>query len=303
MAGLPDRTYSAKTQQYYTLESRPNCKIDLVLESEDILCFIEIKVESSEGNEQLDRYCEVLDNIKGKKTLLRYCTKYREEKEISKHDFFQFTWHHVAKLLSQYHGKPYLTDYYEFLKTQKMADNFQITAEKLKAAEVLQDTLKTFDHYLSNSKKDFEACFGRVGTDNASKSKFGINKDNRIGYRITNILNLEIYNEIMYSIDLDTQLLNVHLFISRDSSYEQAFSDAEKLGFKFVSSINGIAIHRTQQLAEYLNIEDPSMEITCWYQNAFERFKIFLDNNGHIFVKKSFINEGVNDREVSSPSI
>jgi len=48
----------------YIKNNRKFCKIDIVFKNEDSICFLENKVHSEEGFEQLFSYCEVLDELK-----------------------------------------------------------------------------------------------------------------------------------------------------------------------------------------------------------------------------------------------
>lgn len=274
MIDLPGGAYRVSTQHYFKLFGRPDCMVDLVLENNENICFLENKVESSEGEEQLDRYADVLSLITGKNTYLRYCTKYREEKDLNSHDFKQFSWHQIARLLRNEPEDTPLKDFYNYLKTMKMADNYKITQEKLNAAKDLQDTLKTFNHYLDSSKSAFEVCFGTENTKSASKLGLSVNGDNRIGYRFTNIYDHDHYNEIMYSVELDTSLLNVHLFIAKDINNEPLFRQAE--GFIFSKSIGGIAIHLNTPLTDFSKHDDPTPHIREWYLASFKKVKEFL---------------------------
>src|SRR5690606_23934065 len=72
---LPPGNYSVNTQLNYPLVDDRNCIVDMVLENESTICFIENKVNSNEGWEQLNRYSKVLDQKTDKKTHLLYCTK------------------------------------------------------------------------------------------------------------------------------------------------------------------------------------------------------------------------------------
>lgn len=76
---LPEGNYKVFTQSKYNLSNDPNCIIDMVLESESVICFIENKVNSKEGWEQLTSYGKVLDSFKKKQTYLKYCTKHLDE--------------------------------------------------------------------------------------------------------------------------------------------------------------------------------------------------------------------------------
>lgn len=274
MIGLPEGKYDVKTQCHHKLEGRADCIVDLVLESNENICFIENKVESSEGDEQLDRYSEALRKITKKKTYLRYCTKYREEKSVNSQDFKQFLWHEIAQLLQNKPDNTPLKDFYNYLKLMKMADNYKITQEKLEAAKAFQDTLKTFYYYLDLSKPTFDAYFGAETTKSASKIGLSVNGENRVGYRFANPHNREHYNEITYSVELDTSMLNVHFFMAKEIDKEPLFRQAE--GFIFSKSLGGIAIHLNQSLESFLNEEDPSWKISEWYLSSFKKMKDFM---------------------------
>jgi len=123
---LPIDNYKVITQLKKDLKGYTNCIIDFALVGEENVCFIENKVESKEGAEQLYRYGQVLDlYYSNKNKYLFYCTKYSEPKnldgEFKAYNFKQFKWFEVAKFL-----KPYTTDniliknYIGFLKRFNM---------------------------------------------------------------------------------------------------------------------------------------------------------------------------------------
>ena len=75
---LKSSNYIISTQKHYYLENEPKCIVDVVIESDKEICFIENKVNSKEGYNQLKRYSKVLNNLKTekkKKTKLCYCTE------------------------------------------------------------------------------------------------------------------------------------------------------------------------------------------------------------------------------------
>lgn len=272
---LPADNYIIRTQRRFSSTSGNDCIVDIALEGRDNICFIENKVESSEGNEQLERYTEVLSGIE-KTSFLRYCTKYYEDKTIADHHFYQFTWHLVSKLLKQYPENYYLTSFYHFLKKLHMADSYELTLEKLFAAKFMQDTLKTFEYFLKISKPDFESIFLAPGMS-ISKQEVASGKSNRIGWRIVRFdQNVESPNELTFSIDFDTQVLNVHLYYHRNWQYENIFQQAERDGFICSKSLFGVALHINHPLADFLNKEDPSNEIKQWYNFAFDKMDTFV---------------------------
>jgi len=111
---LPDDDYIVTTQVMYRLEDDNDCIIDIQLKGIDNICFIENKVDSSEGVRQLERYSKVLDLRLEKETRLVYCTKYAEEKQIQHHNFKQFRWFEIAKFLKEFEQYIIVRDYISF---------------------------------------------------------------------------------------------------------------------------------------------------------------------------------------------
>ena len=68
--------FTVKTQVHYEKSI-----IDMVFENKDTLCFLENKVDSSEGHKQLKKYSKIL--LTNKKIIfLRYCTKFIDKKKF-----------------------------------------------------------------------------------------------------------------------------------------------------------------------------------------------------------------------------
>lgn len=94
--------FNIESQNKYILPGDINCIIDMVVTNKDSICFIENKVNASEGERQLERYAAVLRNIKSKENkeiYLRHCTKYYDKKEIKNFQFKQYRWSDVYKFL------------------------------------------------------------------------------------------------------------------------------------------------------------------------------------------------------------
>lgn len=64
MIGVPLDIYNIYTQKRFLSESGVLCIVDLVLESSENILFIENKVESSEGENQIQHYSEILNKLK-----------------------------------------------------------------------------------------------------------------------------------------------------------------------------------------------------------------------------------------------
>jgi hypothetical protein len=95
--------------------SRPDIFIELSNDTEKELIFIECKIGSEEGQNQLQRYAEHLDNIENinKKSLIYitrdFDTKSQEHiftncKNKSSLVFKQFRWHQIYQFLSRFNN-------------------------------------------------------------------------------------------------------------------------------------------------------------------------------------------------------
>lgn len=275
---LPKDDYVVETQFPSDLSCQsPSCIIDLVLKGKTNLCFIENKVESDLGFEQLERYSKELDCNSYSGKFLRYCTKYQEDAPNMGGNFLHFTWHDVARLIKQkYLNNYYLNSFYDYLFHHGMANNYQLTEEKIQSAKFMQDTLKTFQHYLKACKGDFEGVFN----SKSSEQTFTALQSNRIGFRIRTMLETNPrFKEVMYSIDMDTQLLNVHLYYHRDWLNRALFKKAEAHGFDIHDTNEGLAIHLFAPLSAFTVYEDPTRLIKEWYLESFHKLKDFIEGN------------------------
>lgn len=275
---LPKDDYVVETQYASNLSCQsPSCIIDLALKGKTNLCFIENKVESELGFEQLERYSKELDCNSYSGKFLRYCTKYQEDAPNMEQNFLHFTWHDVARLIKhKYLNNYYLNSFYNYLSHHGMANNYQITEAKLQSAQYMQDTLRTFQHLLKVCKSDFE----RVFNSKSSEQTFTTLQSNRIGFRIrTTSETNQRFKEVMYSIDMETQLLNVHLYYHRDWSNRDLFKKAEAYTFDIHDTSDGLAIHLVAPLSAFTNHEDPTKFIKEWYLESFHRLKNFIDEN------------------------
>lgn len=111
--------FKIESQRKFFLEDDVDCIIDVVLENDSTLCFLENKVNSVEGNRQLERYTKVLKNT-NKNIYLRYCTKYYDKKDIKDIDFKQFRWINVYKFFEKYKENILVTEFLDFLRGENM---------------------------------------------------------------------------------------------------------------------------------------------------------------------------------------
>ncbi|MAX70791.1 MAG: hypothetical protein CMC76_06760 [Flavobacteriaceae bacterium] len=288
---LPEDIYTVETQYFQAIsDDKPNCIVDLVIIGEKHVAFIENKVESSEGDEQLLRYKLALhQNQVEKEKYLFYCTKYADPKEPKEFDvnFNQFRWYEVAKFLRQYKDVPLVQSYLEFLTSHKMSQDNTIKSEHLVAMENLLKTIEIVEFHIEKSKNTFELIFGRDKSDR-NFHWAQIKNHNRIGYLKTNVLNSLSgkWSEVLYAIHLESLKMITQIYVDSDHDAYDAFVDlkgVEESGFSRTYFENkGLSIKLEQDLGLYLNNEQSDKLIADWFSLSFNKIKVLIQQNNHL---------------------
>jgi len=275
---LPEDKYVIRTQLRQIISGEePNCIVDFVLEGKDNICFIENKVESTEGYKQLERYIIALnENHIGKKHYLNYCTLYADPKNIKDFDgfkFAQFRWYEVARFLKHFEEKPGVQLYLEFLKEYKMNEDYTLKTEDLITMERMRKTLEIALFHLDNVKADFDKRFNMVKTDKNFHWD-QLRDHSRLCYYQQDVLvdNNEKASKILYGIDLNALKLFLHVQV--DKGHKQ-YDDFHKLlgnsDFIHINLPNDRkALQIKSDLGQFLN--DPKADglIARWFTNAFK---------------------------------
>lgn len=285
LLGLPKEHFRISTQRFYN-HNLLNCFVDLVLENENTICFIENKVGSSEGFEQLKRYSEVLDKDYARHNKhLCYCTKDNDQKnqkgEYNSYNFKQLRWYEVAKVLREFEKDlPIVKDYLEFLEIHKMAQDNTIRIENLLTLENMKKTVDIMLFYINQSKQDFSSKFGLI-KGNINYDWAQLNDYNRFAARSINILSAtgkDCYSEILYSIQFEKSKLNVQLYVNNKHEQFVQFKEyvSSNKDFKFNESEWGIRVFQEEDLGKFLNNEGGDKLIKEWFVNSFEKFQDFI---------------------------
>ncbi len=243
--------------------------VDIEISGTDFLCFLEMKVESTQNDGQLKKYNEVLK--KQKETTettkyLRFCTKYNEE--ITKENredfekttnpikyFHQFRWYDIHDFLSNYRQDNTLTnEFLEFL-TLNFMDNKMLLYNSESAFSSFNN-LEIFKNILENLKKEvrdtsekkqfitvIRTCLGsKITPDLHFKNKrFGLTyfpyKDEKIdkNFWTSIFIGFEfkedgIYNKVDFWSKSNETKLNVHFF--KDNSIDAEYIEhGKEFGF------------------------------------------------------------------------
>jgi len=287
-----DSRFKVTTQRtFYTKEEGEQGRLDLVLESQEELCFVEIKVRSGEGPDQLKKYSQILreqnDTIT---TYLRYCTLYIEEKEPLE-NFEQFRWADIAKFLAKRtkHDK-LIHEFYNFLKENNMAGNERFSHEDLVGLKVYGEIAQKVNEVFNLIKPKLEN-FGIVsGGLNASSHIMG---HNRLALLCKGVLQ-DSNSEVLVSFDFigmkfdDEPVVSVQLFVHRKNSFYQNFVEIAKMQYqnekyksKDILSTNeyGAHIRYEKPLALFFSEEEQLQMISKWIEERLDEIMKFRNNH------------------------
>lgn len=274
--GLPEDEYIVSTQVKYTLPDTQNCIIDLVFTGVKNVCFIENKVNSSEGWEQLSRYCQALDIYhESHKCYLVYCTKFSDPKPIITHNFQQIRWHQIAKRLKKYSlNNPIIEDYYNFLKIHKMAQDNTITTDTIISMENYRKTFEIINHHVELSLPIFQSVFN---FKNAVKRQDSVVSKDRIAYYSMDIFKSKSdYSELLFCINFSNVKLQTQIWVSKKHHNLAELEQLAKGKFKTEKYDIGLLIYKDRHLFDLLNDSNSDEKIKEWFTQSFYDFKQFI---------------------------
>lgn len=285
---LPADNYSIETQYYQALNTEdPNCRVDLVIIGERHVCFIENKVESSEGFRQLLRYISALKkHHSDKKKYLRYCTKYADPKKIEADSicFDQFRWYQIAKFLKTYEENLLVKSYLEFLNVNKMSQDNTLKSENLITMENLRKTIEIAESHIDNSKDLFVEKFGHSPL-NKNMNWDQIKSHNRVCYYVENVLKSETNkeSEILYAVEFDNLKLISQIYLERNHEYFKAINKIQlPENFIKIQFDSGTAIQLNEDLGKFLNDVNADKLIQIWFTSSFEQLQNFIHRNSDL---------------------
>ncbi len=316
--GLPEGDdYHIESQREYT-----KCRIDIVVESakKNILCFIESKVESKENKaksdkekSQLEKYCELLNNLKSKskdKKLnlrLRYLTKYHEPKDkleqqlkgdLSEIEFKTKRWFEVADFLTAYESNQLVNntksnylikDFLTFLKSKNMSKDLKFSNEDFQIMESMSNTAKILNNHLDRVDKDFYNVVGKRTIQKDSIEKLA--KFNRWAYYVPNIVEDKKASDFKYGFYFDDDKSRIYMgvYIEKESikylEIEQLESISSAKEFEFElrkdgDKIHGLAIKLERDITDLREDEEGPDKIQDWFKASFKEFhKFFQETN------------------------
>ncbi|GAA4314580.1 hypothetical protein GCM10023115_28240 [Pontixanthobacter gangjinensis] len=280
---LPETNYRIYTQVKYPLENDLNCIVDLVLESEITICFIENKVDSKEGWRQIERYAKVLDLIDKPNKYLKYCTKRVDIKSYQYHNFQQFRWYEIANWLSsQFSHVGIVKDYLQFLEKHQMAKDTSITTDTVVSMKKLLQTYEAMVFHVSNAESEFRKIFPNANPKKSRQSEFKmIENSDRVDRFANKILKIKDQDcELLFCIHFETVKLQTQIWINiNHPQANQLLVRAKSSGFQFWEDEYGIGIFMDCKLYQFIESEDSDQKIKEWFANSFLKFREFINSN------------------------
>ena len=265
-----------QTQKKYKLKDYSDCIVDIVIENESELYFIENKVNSKEGYKQLERYSLVLDKFKekGYETRLMYCSKISEKKEIKSHKFKQFTWHYLSEFIKSNSKEKLSTEFRRYLKQNDMGTDMTIKSNDLVTLENITKVFnlmnRNLENVFSNFKKRFPNAKDLRKGSNLRKQMFD---QNRFCLMSSPIVKGNGWSEILYGFDFNgTLVVQIYMDSKNENFREFKTFFSNNLDFKYEEFENyGARIYLEQNIGEYLNNDNSESEIKKWFLTQFEK--------------------------------
>lgn len=283
---LPEDKYQIRTQSKYPLQNDIDCIIDIVIEGDNNICFIENKVDSSEGHRQLERYSKVLNTyFLEKSTFLFYCTKYYDKRSFQGNNFKQFRWFELAKFLKQYRDNSLINSFLMFLKKHDMDNDLIFSAKDFITFNNLQNVIDKTSIYLERAKPFFEESFNLNGKITDGRTIKDILKHNRLVYIARNIVEGDGYSEFKYGFQLEKPNVYISIWIDKSNFNHKELSnlvERNNYGFLIYNYDIGMAIELKNDISEYLNNEDAEIEIVNWFKDACEKLVLFINKTKEV---------------------
>lgn len=282
--------FSIKSQCRYCLEDDINCIVDIVTENDEHVCFVENKVNSCEGERQLERYTKVLSNInkeQGKQIHLRYCTKYYDQKDNNFNiDFRQFRWCDIYKYLEQFSDDNKLIDeFLIFLRGEDMASAGTFSYEDLMTMKTIYSTIAKMDECLDNIKPKLTETFGKPYERDFERAKqipcfnaYNMWSEKIVGDGYSTIVVGFFFHDGEESVGLP--FVQVSLKISSNNGKYEAFKmkidEADEIFDTNYSTSNDFEYAFEKPLSDFISSGKQIEDICEWFEDKLKKIKDFV---------------------------
>jgi len=279
--GLNSDNFFISTQNKYELDNTLDAIVDIVIHGDEEICFIENKVNSKEGYEQLNRYAIVLDGFRqsGMKTKLVYCTKNDEPKDETRHEFTQIKWHMIAHLAKEFKKDSLVKLFSNFLKLHDMEKDLTIRTTDLLALENFARIFTIVEEHLNRIKPQFQKYGGKfqdLKTINNLRDQF---HHNRIVIYNSNVLEGEGWSEIIAGFSFDGKMF-LGGYLDRKNPYHKLIYEKinDNVIFDEITEYEtGTSFLFSKSLSVFINMENSETEIESWFKDSMKKMNQFME--------------------------
>lgn len=294
--GLEGTNYKISTQGYYSESKYPMCYIDMVLENKETICFVENKVNSSEGEHQLKKYDGVLQTINKKNKELRYITKWSDYKKGFTTHFNQYRWYDIADwLFTNFKEKQIVKDYYTFLKTNNMALKKEITTDSVIALKNFNQAYATAKLHLDKASEVFSSIFPKSPIESGGMNSYKeIVHGNRITYHIFNIFeeSKNFHTEILIQFHIATVSYRTQIWMNpKHPKTTQVANIAKKMDCfdKVRLHEKGFVAYNSVKLYQFIDKKDTDGDISSWFRDSLNNIKKLVTSSPELNWNKKIL--------------
>ena len=265
------------SQCCYTLNTPNDCRIDMVIENDEKLIFVENKVDSLEGEGQLDKYSNYLKQIEDKESHLCYCTKVMEEKEVGFSNFNYFRWKDIYDYYED-SDIELMVEFLEYLEEEGIVMNKKFNFTDMVVMENIVETISKMDEVLNETSKHLEKNFGKCIKHSGRSTQ--IERNNVYSSYTTYVLNGNGYTDICATFNFnkneyEVPHLELKLMVEKSSEYFNKFKDIidnEKLSDELEGYVysNGINIWIAEPIQDFLSSETQIEDMKYWFKEQIE---------------------------------
>lgn len=275
--GIEGHGFRIYSQQYYPFykANRTACKIDIVIRNQDTVCFIENKVDSPAGKDQLSDYLELLSTLNSfENRFLRYCTKlYDDQPNIHSELYAQLRWYHISDFLKPYDKNVLIKQFLDFLELNQMGNSTDFSLHEILALQHINPVLLKMNVYLEKLKPRFTMLFGNIIN---SKSSAQLLNYNRQIIRKHPIFGTG-YNELGAGFDFNgAPKLFVWMWVAENCPDYPKFIHL-KVPVELFHNENYIEFGKP--LTDFASSENMELDIEKWFDQAFGKFSEIIHTN------------------------
>ena len=287
---IEGNNYTIDSQVKYSVYGDKNCIIDMVVKNEHYICFIENKVNSVEGDRQLERYSNLLKTIEEnecKKVYLRYCTKLYDKKDIVDIDFLQYRWSDIYSFLQEnIDDNDLIEEYLEFLEGEGMSSAGEFEYQDLIVMTKINSTIAKMDECLDSIKDTLINSFDNINDRYYERVKDIVKTESyKIG--VNNIIgdgDSRIDVGFTFENDLETvaPFLSVDLIVySNNTKFKDIMKKKNKLDTLFDSDYSDddrILLSFEKPLCEFISNNNQINCICDWFNEKIHIVKDIVDS-------------------------